>query len=296
MWNAARFMEMNGVLIPIASDMPEVSHPVNMWLLGELKQLFVKIDQHLDKYEFNQAANTLYHFAWGTWCDWYLELTKPLLNGDDKTLADETSKFMGWAYGMMLRALHPLVPFITEELWQQLTNQSDAMMIVEKWPSYIDWKEDEAAQDDINRIINIISSIRTVRAETKVPPKHRLSLGIKGGNDELMVIINKYAMLMNAMAGIENVFSRTEPSGKSDAVAVVEGVEYIMPLEGIIDFAVEKERVEKEIAKMEAEFVKITGLLENASFVERAPEQVVAQNKVKQAELANNISKLKQTV
>ena len=295
LWNAARFMEMNGVQISTDSSLPQASHAVNVWLVQELKSLFNKIDQNFDKYEFNRASYELYHFTWGTWCDWYLELTKPLLNSDNAVLVEETRTVMGWAFGMLLRALHPVIPFITEEIWQSLSSQTEEMLITAEWPIYAEWPTNADVQADMNKLIAVISAIRTVRAETKVPQKEEVAVGVRGGDSSLLTLLQDNLALLSGLAKVAHVSGRSEASSDTDATAVVEGVEFIIPLEGVIDFAAEKERIQKEIVKVEAELEKIQSLLGNASFVERAPAQVVEQNQARQQELEQNLEKLRAT-
>ena len=290
LWNAARYMEMKGVTLGATSEVPKAEHPVNQWVVAQLKQLFNKLDDSLDKYEFNQAAHALYHFTWGTWCDWYLELTKPLL-AEDNVAAEETRAVMSWGFGMLLRALHPIIPFVTEDLWQALG--AKGMLIQADWPAYDNWQVEEAALSEVDWLIQVISAIRQVRSETRVPPKAQITVGVKNADEAVLARFNQHLPLLQALANVEAVEACSESAGETDATAVVAGLELVMPLAGIVDFAAEKERIAKEIAKAEAELQKISGMLGNPSFVERAPADVVAQNKARQTELEESISKLR---
>ncbi len=294
LWNASRFMEMNGVHCKGAEEDIQPQHSVNKWIVSELKQLFNKFDQQIDKYEFNQATYELYHFTWGTWCDWYLELTKPLLNGKDVALAEETRATMGWAFEKLLRVLHPVIPFVTEELWQQLTEApEDKMLMTTQWPKYKSWADETEALEDVRWLQEVISSVRNARTQLKVPPKARIQAGIRGAGAEYIEKMHQYLPFLTAMAGISGLSERTEAATESDMVAVAHGAEIILPLEGIIDFAAEKERIMRQIEKYEAEIEKIEKLLGNPGFIERAPEAVVTQNRAKQADLQKDLDKLK---
>jgi valyl-tRNA synthetase len=296
LWNAARFMELQGVRTPVAQEIPpEAVHPVNRWMISELKNLISEVNLHLEKYEFNQLAQTLYHFTWGTWCDWYLELSKPLLNGEDG-LAEETRATMGWGFGVMLKVLHPVTPFITEELWQALSQQLEQPIITSMWPDNKNWQGDQQAKQDVNWLLSIIGALRQVRAETRVSPKVQVELVVRDGSDELVQKLSKFQPFLEALAGVSTISTRVEPPEEGEATAVVNGVEYILPLAGVIDFSAEKERIRREIDKASQELAKVSALLKNDAFLNRAAPNVVEQNHVRQAELEENILKLRQIV
>lgn len=298
LWNAARFVAMQGIVFTNdeakAFDLAKVSHPVNRWLVGELKDLFAKLDAHLDAYEFNQAAQLVYHFTWGTWCDWYLELTKPLIAGqmgDD--VAAETKAVVGWAFDKLLKGLHPFIPFITEQLWQQHVIADNAFLMLQLWPNHTAWQADEAATRKVRRLIDLASALRQARTMNKLSPKVALPVLVRGLEaDELQELQGELALLQ-AVAGVSSIGARTEPAGVGEAVAVVNGIEYIMPLEGLIDVKAERARLEKEMAKQQQEMQKLEGMLGNANFVERAPAEVLEQNRSRLGELQENVGKLK---
>lgn len=288
-WNAARYLQMMDIQMSNEVTPPEATQPVNRWLIAELQHMFMQLDKELDTYQFNQASQTLYHFTWGTWCDWYLEMTKPLLRND--ATAEETKATLAWGFDMLLRALHPVMPFITEEIWQSLRGDTSAMLTAAQWPNYSTWKTDETATADINWLKDVVSSLRNARSESNVPPKAKIDLGIKGASDEHMNRFASSAELLNHLTGIASVSAREDSATATDSTAIAHGFEMILPLKGIVDFAAEKERLAKEKAKLEAELEKIEGLLGNESFVARAPKAVVAQNKARAQELADNIAK-----
>lgn len=280
LWNAARYMEMKE--ISITEDVPIATHPVNQWLLSELNKLIKKYDEHIEKYEFNQATQKLYHFVWGTWCDWYLELTKPLLANDETRT--ETENVMGYGFGVMLKVLHPTIPFMTEELWQNLGGAEK--LIIASWPN----ANLPEVETDVPALQNIITAIRIMRGEMNVPNKAQITLYVKTGDAQLL---ENNRPLLAALANVEAVKTATNEKGNTDALIVTQGMELLVPLAGIVDFAAEAARIEKEMAKAQAELEKIKGLLGNESFIARAPASVVAENKTRAAELEESIAKLK---
>ncbi len=297
LWNAARFLAMQDVAYTDedakAFDARKVSHPVNKWLMGELKSMYTKLDAHLDAYEFNQAAQLVYHFTWGTWCDWYLELTKPLLAGqmgDD--VQAETRAVVGWGFDNLLRALSPFIPYITEQLWQNHTAHDDAFLMMQRWPDYAKWPVDAAATQRVNQMVDVVGAIRQARTLHKLSPKTELPVQVRGASETDLAILQGDLALLKAVAGVANIEGRVEAAKTGEAAAVVNGVEYIMDLSGHIDVAAEKARVERELEKQQKEVEKINTMLGNPNFVERAPAEVLEQNRSRLAELTENIGKL----
>lgn len=298
LWNAARFLGMQGVTYTDeqakAFDVRKVNHPVNKWLLGELKSMFGQLDAQLDAYEFNQAAQTVYHFTWGTWCDWYLELTKPLLAGQmGPEVMDETKAVVGWGFDNLLRGLSPFIPFITEQLWQNHTVHDQAFLMLQRWPDYAKWPVDAAATNRVRKMVDVVGAIRQARTTHKLSPKTELAVEVRGAKAEDLVALQGELALLKAVAGVAGISAREAPAKNGEAAAVVDGVEYIMDLSGHIDLGAEKIRLEREVEKQQKELEKITGLLGNPNFVERAPAEVLVQNKARLAELTENLSKLR---
>jgi valyl-tRNA synthetase len=298
LWNAARFVGMQGIVFTNeearAFDLAKVEHPVNRWLVGELKDLFAKLDGHLDAYEFNQAAQLVYHFTWGTWCDWYLELTKPLIAGQmGAGVAAETKAVVGWAFDKLLKALHPFIPFITEQLWQQHVVLDNAFVMLQRWPDSAKWNADAAATRKVRRLIDLAGALRQARTMNKLSPKVALPVLVRGLDAAELKDLQGELALLQAVAGVSSIGAREEAAGVGEAVAVVNGIEYIMPLEGLIDVKAERARLEKDMAKQLQEMQKLEGMLGNENFVARAPAEVLEQNRARLSELQDNVGKLK---
>lgn len=298
LWNATKYAMMNEVTFDEHFNPNEVKHSLNRWIVNELAETLDKVNKAYDDYRFNDNAQTLYHFTWGTYCDWYLELTKPILWGEDEALKAETRATMGWVLEQLLRMLHPITPFITEEIWSTLTNNvgTSTYLMTSEWPTADAWPRDEKASTEVQWLINIVGTLRNARAESKVPPKAEVTAFTRGAKPEDMERFASYAAFIKNLTKVEGFEHREAAAGNTDVAAVAEGFEMILPLEGVVDFAAEKERIEKEIAKFEAELNKINGMLGNENFVARAPEAVVKEQKDRQEVIMQDLGKLKEVL
>jgi valyl-tRNA synthetase len=295
LWNAARFLNMQGVMHTFENEKdfkPQaLKHPINVWLAGKLREAFVQLDAHLDAYDFAQAAYVMYHFTWGTFCDWYLELTKPLLAGGDDVAA-ETRATIGWAFEKLLRGLHPFIPFITEELWAHHTIAENTFLMIQDWPAYKNWPDGAAVRAEIDSLVAVIGALRQARTQLQLPPKARLKIGVRGMDEAAFAKLQGSLAIFTAMAGVEELTARAEAAGKGDSTVVVEGVEYVFSLLGLIDMNAERARLEREMGKQREEVSKIETLLGDAGFMQRAPKEKVEANQARRAELVENIAKM----
>jgi valyl-tRNA synthetase len=252
LFNAARFLAMNNATYNSEDskdfDIKNLKHPVNQWIVGRLAKNFRAVDTHLDAYEFNQAAQFAYHFTWGTYCDWYLELSKPLL-AEGGELADETRKCMGWAFTHLLGLLHPFIPFITEEIWQKHTAATDGhFLMLQPWPNVDLWSINYEGQQQTQELVEVLSAIRQARALHKLPPKTKLNVGIRGATPALLQLLEANMGVLAAIGGMANLTARTAPAGQGEAMLQAAGAELILPLHGLVDFTAERARLQKEVA------------------------------------------------
>ncbi|WP_417279505.1 valine--tRNA ligase [Celeribacter sp.] len=274
-WNAARFAEMNEVFEAYEPGViPTPSATVNKWIIGETAKVLAEVNTAFEEYRFNDAANALYAFVWGKLCDWYVELSKPLFYDGDEATKAETRQTMGWVLDQALVMLHPIMPFITEELWDTI-KPGRGMLALTDWPELSSDLIDAEADAEMNWVIDLIESIRSSRAEVHVPaglkiPMVQVELNEAGKT----AWANNEAMIMK-LARLDSLSEGAMPKG---AITIsVAGGTFALPLEGVIDIAEEKARLEKALGKLAKELGGLRGRLNNPKFVESAPEEVVAE-------------------
>ena len=292
-WNAARFAEMNGCK-PIAGFDPSLAKlPLNRWIATEIADLSTKVTESLDDYRLNEAAMGLYHGLWGTFCDWYLEFAKPMLTGSDAAAADETKATTAWALDALMHLLHPIMPFLTEEIHGQ--SGYSGKLITGEWPLPKDGWIDRTAQAEIGWVVKLISEIRSVRSEMNVPPGTSLKLQVKDAGSETRRRIGAYGDLIRRLARIEGP-TETSEIEKTAAQVVVDEATFAMPLAGVIDLAAERTRLSKEIDRLSGEIGKIDAKLGNAGFVAKAPPEVVEEQRERRSEADQALAKLRQAL
>ncbi|MGY0790107.1 valine--tRNA ligase [Azospirillum argentinense] len=279
LWNAARYTQMNGVA-PVPGFKPVgLSQTVNRWIVGALAEAAKKVGESIEAYKFNEAANTAYAFTWGTFCDWYLEFTKPILNGSDEAAIAETRATTAWVLDEILHMLHPLMPFITEELWEQLSTDRANRLISARWPEHGAELVDPAARDEMDWVVRAISSVRSMRSEMNVPPAAQIELKLKDAGQESLKRLDTHRDLILRMGRLASVEPLSGPVPKSAVQAVLDEATLILPLEGIVDLDKERARLTKEIEKLSGEIRKIDAKLSNEQFVAKAPEEVIEEQR-----------------
>lgn len=286
LWNAARFAEMNEAVDASGFDPASAKNTVNQWIIGETKACAEKVTKALDGYHFNEAADAIYHFTWGTYCDWYLELTKPVLYGEDNPAKAETQKTAAWVLDQILALLHPFMPFITEELWNAFGAARENNLILSSWPEAAGMPAYPDAGADINWLIDVVTGIRSSRAEVNVPASARVPAVVSGASAETKQRVKNYSALIESLARVKGLKAEDHSGEKSIQVLINEAT-FVLPLEGVIDIDAEQARLEKAIGKTTAEIQALEGRLKNKAFVANAPESVVMEAKEKlDAELA----------
>ncbi|MGO9004239.1 MAG: valine--tRNA ligase [Beijerinckiaceae bacterium] len=285
LWNAARFAEMNDCVRSQTFAPKKVGIALNKWIIGEASKAAAEVTAAILAYRFNDAANAVYRFVWNIFCDWYLELAKPLLQGSDGAAKDETRATTAFVLDEILRLLHPFMPFITEELWTVRGREGppwNRLLALAPWPR-LEGLEDEKAEVEIGFIVELVSEIRSVRAEMNVPAGALIPLLLVDAGETVGARAKTWDETIRRLARLSDISFVTEPPAKSVQM-VVRGTLAALPLEGIIDFAAEKARLSKEIDKLKGEAKKIEAKLANADFVARAPEEVVEENRERLAE------------
>ncbi|WGF88748.1 valine--tRNA ligase [Marinivivus vitaminiproducens] len=281
LWNAARFCELQGAVYDPAFDPASCVLPVNRWITGELAEAGRAVGGALAAYRFNEASLAAYHFTWDLFCDWYLELAKPMLA--DEASADETRRTAGWVLARLLHLLQPMIPFVTEEIWQRLFDAPDGPLITARWPDFDDRGEPEI-KAEIDWLIRVVGDIRAARSEAGVPAASKLELRVFEASGPALVRLERHDEAIRRLARLENITPAvgTVPGGSLQVV--VDEATYVLPLAGVIDLGEEQARLRREIGKIEAELAKIGKKLGNAQFLERAPAEVVDEQRARQSE------------
>ena len=271
LWNAARFASLNEANFGLS--LPAAKETVNRWIVGETVKTLNEVNIAFDQFRFNDAAQALYSFVWGTVCDWYVELSKPLLNSDDSKIKNETRQTMGWVIDHCLILLHPIMPFITEELWETLTKRNE-MLVHCDWPEYDRALIDHVADLEMNWVVNLIESIRSARAQLRVPAGLKIPMIFLEMESEAKQAWENNSEMIQKLARITELTSADEIPKGSIAISA-KGASFALPLEGIIDVEEEKKRLYKSLDKLQKEISALKGRLQNSKFIESAPQEVI---------------------
>jgi valyl-tRNA synthetase len=285
LWNAARYAQMNECAPAAWFEPAKCALTVNRWIVGQLAEAVRSITEALDDYRFNDAANAAYQFTWHTFCDWYLEFTKPVLAGSDVEARAETRAATAWVLDQILLLLHPFMPFVTEELWSELAPEGGRAtpLIAAPWPTPGGGLDFAAARAEMGWVVRLISDIRAVRAEMNVPPSAQIPLLYRGASDDTENRLDRHRELIERLARIGEIRSVAE-TPKDALQIVIEEATFILPLGGVIDLEQERARLGREIARLDGEIRRIDGKLANENFIARAPAEVVEENREKRSE------------
>lgn len=301
-WNATRFCLLNsdGAVVKeiSAKDLDGLSL-ADRWILSRLHRTAIDVNRSLDKYEFHTAVSLLYHFFWDDFCDWYIELKKDEINAGDRA----ASTFILSILENALRLLHPFMPYLTEELWQILPGTSSAMhnpayrdaersVMLANFPAGDGALIDDDAESEMSLVIDAIRRVRNIRSEMNIRPSDRVSVHIAAGADVQAIFAASEEQIKKLARADNIVLAETLDVPKASAKAVVANAEIAVPLEGLIDFEKERERLQGQIAKLDAEMQRLTAQLSNTNFVERAPAEKVEALRERNAELEQQISTL----
>ncbi len=295
LWNAARFGEMNEAAMPQGFEPSSVKHAVNKWIIAKAQEATREVTENLNSYRFSDAANAVYQFVWGSFCDWYIEMIKPILYGENEAEKAETRAAFAWVRDRILVILHPFMPFITTELWNN-TAQRDVKLIHAPWPQAE--KIDTAAMEDIDWAIELIGAVRSLRAEMNLPAGAKLTVFLKDANDASCAHLKSFNNIICSLARLEKLecFAPEAEVSKDMVQAVFREAVILLPLKGVVDFAAEKERLQKEIAALDKNLEGYARKLGNPSFLERAPAAVVEEEKRRQSEALENKAKLQEAL
>ena len=282
LWNAARYAQMNGCAIAPGFDPAQAKLPVNRWILGELRRAIRDADAALAEFRFNDTANAAYHFTWGTFCDWYLEFTKPALNGGDEAARAEIRATTALVLRDIVKLLHPIMPFITEEVWDKL-KLGEGLLMKAAWPSLPERVEDAAAKAELDWVVQAITEIRALRSEMNVPAGARLALGYKDASPAAVARLQTHADIIRTLARLEKIEADTGTARGAVQIVVPEAT-LVLPLAGVIDAAAERGRLGKEIGKLAGDIDKIDKKLANPGFLAKADPEVVEEQRERRRE------------
>ncbi|MDP3555535.1 valine--tRNA ligase, partial [Methylocystis sp.] len=291
LWNASRFAEINGCARVENYDPRGNKITLNRWIVGEAARTTADVSAAIEAYRFNDAANAVYRFVWSVFCDWYVELAKPMLQGADGADKDETRATTAFVLDQIYALLHPFMPFLTEELWAIKGADGpkrETMLALASWPS-LEGLEDAEAESEIGWVVDLISEVRSLRAEMNLTSETELLL--LGADDALKARATRWDETIRKLARLSHIgFAEAAP--KSSAQIIVRGGVAAMPLEGVIDLGAERARLAKEIGKLEGEVKKLDAKLANEGFLAKAEEEVIDEHRERREETAARVEKL----
>ena len=289
-WNAVRYAEMKECKVDPNFDPSAVTLPLNKWIIQSVKRASEQVEASLDQYRFNDAAMTLYQFVWNTFCDWYLEATKPLLNELDEAGQAEIKAATAWVIQQITLLLNPFIPFVTEEINEQFAGSKE-MLLGQAWPDYSSITFDSEIENEIDWMIRVITDIRSIRADMNVPVKAQPPLLIKDGSEVTQKRIDTYRVIIQQMARIAEI-GRTDTVPTGAIQSVLDEVTLILPIADLIDLGQERARLQKEIDRLNTEIKHFENKLSNERFVANAPEEVVEEQRMKKSEAETAKEKL----
>jgi valyl-tRNA synthetase len=293
LWNAARFAEMNECVRQRDFDPKAVEETLNRWIAGEVERTAAAVTAGIETYKFNEAATAIYEFTWGTFCDWYLELAKPILNGEDAQAKAETRATGAWVLDQILKLLHPFMPFITEELWARLVEvgvERQSLLCLSTWPVF-EGLADADADEEIGWLVKLVGEVRSVRSEMNVPAGAKIPLVLVGANKATRARADHHENTIKLLARLDAIsFAKAPPKGS--AQIVLGEATAALPLAGVIDMGAERARLVREIDKAKAEIEKVDAKLANESFVAKAPPEVVEEHRERRAAFEATLARL----
>ncbi|MBM3508021.1 MAG: valine--tRNA ligase [Alphaproteobacteria bacterium] len=286
-WNAAKFCDINYCTVPAQFDPASVRLTVNKWIVGELAKASLAVTQALEAFKFDQAASAIYQFTWGTFCDWYIEFIKPTLTAGEAGARAETRAAAGWVLGQILHLLHPIMPFLSEELWERMGGSG--LLLVGRWPDCATLTPDAEAVAEMDWVVRLITNVRAVRSEMNVPAAAKVPMVLRGATKTSVRRLDVHRDEIQRLARVEPISQEPAdarvPTGSAQIVH--DEAVLVLPLAGVVDIEAERKRLQKELDRVSGEIAGIERKLANADFVARAPEHVVAeQQERKEAAIA----------
>ena len=319
-----RFAEMNGCALPAGFDPTQAKQTLNRWIAHETSRATREVSEAIEAYRFNDAAGAIYRFVWNVYCDWYVELAKPVLLGEEGPAKAETRAMIAWVRDEILKLLHPFMPFITEELWA-VTAKRETLLVLTPWPrkaGSLSTEElaqivttnpsdaviptvvleleasefsDPEAEAEIGWVVDLVTAIRSVRAEMNIPPATLTPLVLAAASTETKARAQRWNDVIKRLSRLADIsFADAAPEGAVQLL--VRGEVAALPLKGVIDLAAERSRLEKEIGKADGDIKRVDAKLANEKFVANAPEEIVEEEKEKREAALARKSKLQEAL
>ena len=293
-WNASRFLMMN--LTIDKCQLPEKLELEDKWILSKLNRVIHEITDNMDRYELGVAAQKIYDVIWDDYCDWYIELTKTRLQGEDEDSKVRAQQVLCHVLTQMLKLLHPFMPFITEEIWQALPHEEGVgeqdFLMLQSWPEYSKAMDSPQEEKAMELIMDAIRAVRTRRAEMNVPPSKKAQITVATGEGEVFQLGVPFLKKMGYASEVKIVSADQAPAAAGQVTVVTHAAQLFIPLAELVDLEKEKARMEKELQKNTQELQKLNTKLQNPGFVNKAPAHVVQAEQERAAQLTELVAKL----
>lgn len=285
-WNVARFLEMNHCTCPKGFTPEGVDGVISQWIFYEIRALSELVGEALDAYKFNEAAHHLYQGVWHTFCDWAIEFAKCCFK-TESLQTEELKHTLAWAFGKILHLLHPIMPFISEELWDffQEETTEKTLLITSSWPCLGDNFKDHILKEEIDWVIGLITEIRSFRSEMNISQKEYISIYVKEGDEKTVVLLKKYGLFLETLARVKSFSREAPPPAEVYLTIIYKDLGLSFPVDGLLDVEVEISRLVVEISKLEKEILKISQRLEDSNFMARAPLEIIEELKEREVTL-----------
>lgn len=293
LWNATRFLEMQEGDYDSSYNPADVSHLLNRWILTELSETIDSITSSIESYRFNDASLRVYRFVWHQFCDWYVELLKPIFFSDDESAKLESRSTARYVLDEVYKLLHPFMPFMTEELWSSTSDTREKLLCHTMWPSSV--LHDTSAASEINWLISIVSSIRSLRSEMNIAPSLELPVCVMSDDSAISDRLSRLSDLIIRLGRLSSLEWTQSPLSESVHI-VLDDTQLFLPLKGIVDFTAERSRLQKELLSLESDCSKLSSKLSNEKFVSNAPASIVEENRVRLSDLEQKCLKVKDSL
>ena len=294
LWNAARFVQLNECVYDASFQPNSATSKVNKWIISETIRMVHDMETAIESYRFNDAASVIYQFTWATFCDWYLEFTKPILTESDGILLNETRKTASWVLKQIINALNPLMPYITEELWEEF--KYGDLLINEQWPRFGEKYSEPDVTNEISWIISFITEIRSTRSAANVKAKSKVQILMKKFDSKFLEYVEANKELITRLGNLKSLDATRDDFPKGTIQGVIGGNLFGLVITDDIDFEIERNRILKELTKIKSEVSKFESKLNNKNFLEKAPKKVIQETRGRLTEVKKKEQKLNQVL